>query len=761
MSTIFVPVSAGSPGMGSPGAGALRDVARSPFPGLRPFEPEESELFFGRDDDIQDILDRLRRTRFLAVVGASGCGKSSVVRAGLVASLKDGFMAEASAPWRIVLMRPGNNPTAQLAAALCLRGALFGPSGGGVEDAAMAQATLRRGERGLVEEVEDAGLPPGSKVLVLVDQFEELFRFAQKEAVTTATTTATTATATTATAAAKAPSSSSLDAVDEARAFVKLLLAAANDETSQVYVVLTMRSEFLGDCARFPGLPDAINEGLYLLPQMSRDQFREAIVEPVRELKGSISQRLVNRMLNDLGDGADQLPVLQHALMRLWNVSQQTPTPSPIDLDDYEAMGGLHGSISKHAEETFQSLTEPQKLTAEKLFRYITDTTPDNQQIRRPLKLSRICALAAVSESDLVSVIEKFREDGRCFLMPPPPERLTGEKVIDISHESLIRQWGRLREWAEAEMRETRAYRRLVENARAWNAEGRSRSDLYSGSRLAEAAEWAAAHPDRLEQNERDFIRASRRAANLRRNRTLILLWAFCAVVVLLLAYALQKKREAERRSAEAGISATEAKSALKDAEEARKRADDQKGQLDMAYSALFSQFGGVGSSLSNDEFKERMSESLAANTALQEIPASDADMRRRAETRIRVFIKNKADEKSVDADIIEGTLTNKGFPSLDLEKSNARNAPINSVWAELDEVPIEDVKAVAYTFIRAGFQIRYIGIYPGRKLWARVNTIRVGGDPDIITGEQACRPLTVQEIKNATTLTPPMCVKP
>src|SRR5881275_2799687 len=108
MSTIFVPVSAGSPGMGSPGAGALRDVARSPFPGLRPFEPEESELFFGRDDDIQDILDRLRRTRFLAVVGASGCGKSSVVRAGLVASLKDGFMADASAPWRIVLMRPGN-----------------------------------------------------------------------------------------------------------------------------------------------------------------------------------------------------------------------------------------------------------------------------------------------------------------------------------------------------------------------------------------------------------------------------------------------------------------------------------------------------------------------------------------------------------------------------------------------------------------------------------------------------------------------------
>lgn len=748
MSTVFLPV-----GVGASGGYTPQNTSHSPFPGLRPFEPEESELFFGRDDDVQDILDRLRRTRFLAVVGSSGCGKSSVVRAGLVASLQDGFMAEASAPWRIVMMRPGNNPTLQLTAALCKPDALYGASGGDEEDAAMVQATLRRGERGLVEEVEDAHLPPGSKVLVLVDQFEELFRFAQKEAV--AAVGADTA------KAAEIANASALDAVDEARAFVKLLLAAADEEASQVYVVLTMRSEFLGDCARFPGLPDAINEGLYLLPQMSRDQFRETIVEPIKALDGSISQRLVNRMLNDLGDGADQLPVLQHALMRLWDVWQQRQRGSPIDLEDYAKVGGLHGSISQHAEETFQALTEGQKQTAEKLFRNITETTPDNQKIRRPLKLSRIAALTGVTEGEHAQVIEKFRADGRCFLMPPPPEPLTGEKVIDISHESLIRQWSRLKDWAETEVRETRAYRNLTQNAQAWEEEGRKGSGLYGGSRLVAAEEWVAAHPDRLKPVERDFLRASRRAANVRRNWIFILLCAVCAAVLLLYVYALRQRAEADRRRAEAVTSEAQAKVALSEAEDARKSADRQKAQLDVAYAALFSQFGGVGASLTPDEFKERMAASLDANSALQEAASSDADKARRAGTRVRVFIKNKADEKSVDAEIIEGTLMEKGFPSLDMEQSHARAAPINSIWAELDEVSIEDVKVVAYTLIRAGFQIRYVGIYPGKKLWARIPTIRVGGDPDIITGDLACRPLTVREIREATTLTPALCVKP
>lgn len=746
--TIYLPTAAAS----APDAYASQGAAPSPFPGLRPFEPEESELFFGRDDDIQDILDRLRRTRFLAVVGSSGCGKSSVVRAGIVASLQDGFMADASSPWCIAIMRPGSNPTAQLAAALCRPGALLGESGGDADDAAMVQATLRRGERGLAEEVADAQLPPGSKVLILVDQFEELFRFAQKDASAAAKTNASETTKTTVAA---------LDAVDEARAFVKLLLVASADAASQVYVVLTMRSEFLGDCARFPGLPDAINEGLYLLPQMSREQFRETIVEPIKALDGSISQRLVNRILNDLGDGADQLPVLQHALMRLWDVWQHRQRSSPIDLEDYVAMGELHGSISKHAEETFQTLTEQQKQVAEKLFRTITETTPDNQKIRHPLKLARVSELTGVSEADLVAVIEKFREDGRCFLMPPPPEPLTGERVIDISHESLIRQWGRLKEWAETEVRETRGYRNLVQNARAWEEEGRKDSGLYGGSRLVAAEEWVASHPDRLEPTERDFLRASRRAANLRRNLTFILLSVVCAVVIALYVYALRQQRAAESQRAEAVKRTEDALGFFREAEEARKRADDQKAQLDVAYAALFSQFGGVGSSLSHEEFKARMSESLDANSALLAVQASDADRERRAATRIRVFIKNKADEKSVDADIIEGALTDKGFPRLDLEKSNARVAPINSIWAELDEVALEDVKVVAYTLIRAGFQIRYIGVYPGKRLWARLPTIRVGGDPDIITGDTACRPLTVREIKEATTLTPPLCVKP
>lgn len=456
---------------------------KNPFPGLRPFEVDESELFFGRDDYVHALLRLLRRNRFLAVVGSSGCGKSSVVRAGLIASLRDGFLVEGEGEWRIAIMHPEGKPILELAKALCHQDVLGPLLEQGEETLALVHATLRRGASGILEVTREASLPSAAKLLILVDQFEELFRFMQ---------------------------SATRGALDEAQAFVKLLLEAAEQRDLPVYVVLTMRSEFLGQCAPLPGLADAMNQGLYLLPSMTRDQLRGAIQEPITAHEGTITNRLVNRLLNDLGGNIDQLPILQHALMRLWVIWLPDRQHGPMDLAQYQRIGQLESSLSQHAEEAFAELDERQRAIAESLFKQITDTTPDNQTIRRPSPLAALCQRARASQAEVVAVLDKFRQEGRSFLMTSPPGDvpLTSDTIIDISHESLIRQWVRLRQWAEAEAQATEVYRRLQESARLWEREGRNEDGLYRGARLAQAVEWREGNEENLNPLEQEFLTA-------------------------------------------------------------------------------------------------------------------------------------------------------------------------------------------------------------------------------------------------------------
>ncbi len=269
-------------------------VSTNPFPGLRPFEFDESHLFFGRDGQSEQLIGKLSRTRFLAVVGTSGSGKSSLVRAGFLPALLGGFMTSAGSAWRVAIMRPGNDPVGNLARAL------NGPDVFGSDDednaaiqTAIAESTLRRGSLGLVDAVRQAVMAGDENLLVVVDQFEEIFRFARV--------------------------ATGEQYGNEAAAFIKLLLEASSQRVVPIYVVLTMRSDYLGDCSQFWGLPEAINESQYLIPRLTRDRLREAITGPVAVGGGKITPRLVNRLLNDVGDNQDQLPVLQHLLMRSWN----------------------------------------------------------------------------------------------------------------------------------------------------------------------------------------------------------------------------------------------------------------------------------------------------------------------------------------------------------------------------------------------------------------------------------------------------------
>ena len=559
------------------------DHSANPFPGLRPFESSEMHLFFGRDGQSEELLRRLKRTRFLAVVGGSGSGKSSLVRAGLLPALQGGLMASAGSDWRIAILRPGVDPIGNLARALASKTVLGSADdkSAGMQDV-MTETTLRRSSLGLVELVSRArakldkdGQPffrDYENLLVVVDQFEELFRF--KNLVESSK--------------------------EDAAAFVKLLLAAGSQKAEKIYIVLTMRSDFLGDCSQFFELPEAINDGQYLIPRMTRDQRREAISGPVAVGQGAISEPLVNQLLNDVGDNPDQLPILQHALMRTWDHWLSHRNGEPMDIPDYNAIGRMAEALSRHADEAYAELSDSQKVIAEKLFKGLTEKGTDNREIRRPMEVQEICELTGASEAAVIAVIEVFRREGRSFLMPPPTDPLTGERVhldreslIDISHESLIRNWERLKTWVDDESRSARIYRRLAETAVLHKEGG---AGLWRDPDLGVALSWRELsnpndvwakryHPEFplamsfLDESvaARDAQIASeeaRRRKEIRRTRLTALVFGVAFILTLVMGvFAYGQKNKAQAALAEAKTQQEKAEAALEQAEKDRRAA--------------------------------------------------------------------------------------------------------------------------------------------------------------------------------------------
>ncbi len=409
-----------------------------PYPGLRAFESHESFLFFGRETHTEELLRRLSRNRFLAVVGTSGGGKSSLVRAGLLPALHRGHLVGSTSRWRIALMRPGGAPLDSLALAL------DNPEALGSANAAARRVSLQATSLGLVHAVRSAQLDPRESLLVVVDQFEELFRFAGENR--------------------------KQDAEVEAAFFVNLLLQAVDQPEAPIYVVLTMRSDFLGDCARFSGLPEALNRGQYLIPRLSREQRQQATERPLLLSGLGITPRLVQQLLNEAGEDPDQLPVLQHALLRTFKVWQRAGSQGEIDLPHYQSAGGIARALNDHADEIYSSLSEQERLLTAKIFRCLT-TMEGGRAVRRPVSIGRLCAVVGASDSAtherVAGIVRRFADREHSLLLSSMPE-LEAETVIDISHESLIRKWNRLREWVESEAKSADWYRDLARDVRRY-----------------------------------------------------------------------------------------------------------------------------------------------------------------------------------------------------------------------------------------------------------------------------------------------------
>ncbi len=472
-------------------------------------------------------------------------------------------------------MRPGGRPLWQLAEALlCMSGRLRY-----THDGDFLQAALERGPRSLLDFLADLPLPADENVLILVDQFEEMFRF------------------TPGTAQA------------EAEAFVALLLAVTQQRGLPIYVVLTMRSDFLGHCDRFVGLPEAVNAAQFLTPRLSREQSRQAIEEPVRVCGGVVEPELVNRLLNDLGTDPDQLPLMQHALMRLWTSAQQAGTaPIRLTLEQYRAIGGLAQALSNHANETLAALDDADQQLVPLVFRVLTE-----RDTRRPSSFGQIVNIVAAAEpAQVARVVNAFRSPACSFLMPPDSVPLEDATVLDISHESLIRQWDQLKGWARDEAEAAATYQELLPPARRWQqGQGglrRAVGGLWRGLDLRRArtwqrhssAAWAALYGGDFSV-VRQFIRASQRGSWLRTG-----LYAVLAVLLLgsgLLVYQQKLQRQQEVQ-----------------AQEEMRRAQERKHQQERT-EALFE------SRLTHASLLTRVEDYAAARTVLQQTRELDTQV--------------------------------------------------------------------------------------------------------------------------------------
>lgn len=431
-----------------------------PYPGLRPFDENEWPLFFGRERMVDAVVASLLHERCLVVHGDSGCGKSSLIRAGVLSRLRH-ELARARTRWRTCIALPRGGPLGNLARELA---ALDGRS----DDAERVLALRRLLNLGreapdalaaaLLRDEED-------HLCILIDQFEEFFEFARQGGQT------------------------------ECRLLADFLVRMAEAPPPGLHLVATMRSEFLGACARFPGLAEAVNAHQYLLPPMSTADLLRAIREPAALFGGSVEAALAERLANDAA-GPDGLPLVQHALMRLHAAHQGAAEGWQLAAADYPP-DGLASLLSRHADEVAQLAARQPGADAalvERLFRALTTVTAEGQVVRRPQPLARLAAVCGVSPQVLAGVVEVFRADGVSFLTARHRTgALAGEEWIDIGHEALLRCWSQLSDprngWLMDEVRDGLVWRALLVQAESYEADP---DNVLSETTTEERRQWLA-----------------------------------------------------------------------------------------------------------------------------------------------------------------------------------------------------------------------------------------------------------------------------
>jgi WD40 repeat protein len=509
--------------------------AHNPYVGLRPFDRDDSFYFFGRREQTAETLESLFQTHFLAVVGSSGCGKSSLIRAGLIPALLGGFLVEDRATWRIGVMRPGNAPLRQMAEALT------------DNDEERDQLLAAIGERHIDAVVDHVRpiLGDSANQLLLIDQFEEIFSFRGGDGASHVEL-------------GREERLVQRRRRSEAADFVDLIVGLSARDDLPLYTVTTMRTDFLGDCDVFYGLPEAMNRGRYLVPRLTRQQLREAIEGPALLSGTQLAPRLLDLLLNELGDRFDRLPVLQHALMRTWDAWNEGGSSGPIDQEHFQAAGTLENALSMHAEEAIQ---DGDLEATKRIFQRLTDTDAGSRRVRRPSSLEDLIAVSGLDRQGVEAILERFRGGGRHFVYVSESAS-EGDARVDISHESLIRQWERLREWVDAERDSRDRFNELVKGARR-QAAGRTsllqepdlQFQLDWRERRAPNTTWAKRYSRKSDDFETamDYLERSDQAARSAKRRRWVLrtLAVLSVIAVLVTIFGIQRSSKTRELNAQ------------------------------------------------------------------------------------------------------------------------------------------------------------------------------------------------------------------
>ncbi len=424
---------------------------KNPFRGLLPFEEEHAGLFFGRDREIGDVAARLDKRRLLAVTGVSGSSKSSLVRAGVIPMLRAGLIPRLGTTVRVAIMKPRGGPLAELQRALS---AAFGRE--------IDAAELRKTTYGLVDATKPAGAE--ESLLLLVDQFEEIFEFRKDHLAE--------------------------DGGAEADRFVALLLRAVEQTSVPIYVVLTMRSDYLGACAIFRDLPEALNDGHYLVPRMTRHELREAIESPLETVGATIHPGVVQELLNRCAEEPDHLPILQNLLKRLFEESPSisdaimspprgaapmTQNRAPeISLEDYDKAGGFNGAINRNANAVLGRFSDEQ-MAVKRLFQRITEKGEGERPIRKPASMAALEEITGLRPARIVEIVGAFVD--RELLVVREIEG--GGSEVDLPHECLAWKWEHLEQWIDEEAALAKSLEFLSDSA--------EKQQWLTGSALAEA----------------------------------------------------------------------------------------------------------------------------------------------------------------------------------------------------------------------------------------------------------------------------------
>ncbi|MDQ2825491.1 MAG: toll/interleukin-1 receptor domain-containing protein, partial [Actinomycetota bacterium] len=436
------------------------DPDASPYRGLLSFEEDHAEFFFGREDDTARVLQMLRESRFAAVMGASGSGKSSLVRAGVVRALQSGRLPGSEA-WAVRVFTPGVRPLTALAAQL---NRAFPQES--------MQGTLRdlHADQRSLDLAATAGLadsPPGRRLVLVADQFEELFTLCQDEA--------------------------------ERRSFLDNLLYAATIPGGRVVVIVGMRADFYHRCAPYPELRSLVATEQYLVGPLTRDGLCLAIVEPARRLGVELEAGLLDTILADVGAHPGGLPLLQHVLLELW----QRRRGRMLTLEAYVAAGRLEGALAKRANAVYEGLPPDQQQIARRALLRLVQPGEGTEDTRRRATFDELLSHGE-ERANVERVVEALAKER---LLTFGRDEASGGNVVDITHEALIRGWPELRSWIGERREQLRAERRLTEAAADWDQGGRDDSLLYRGGRLSA---WDDRDLLSLNDLERGFLAASR-----------------------------------------------------------------------------------------------------------------------------------------------------------------------------------------------------------------------------------------------------------